>query len=126
MSKKTKLKIMFKDIKDIKKTTNVMIDNSIKISLSNGMNIKLTSFLNRDECFQIMWTVWAKVNNKSKTGRSTAELVEEEEEKSDDNSSFRQAKPEPLTKMKCGSMRNAQVNEIEFDYAPNEDHKTEA
>ena len=52
--RETKIKILLKDIKDIKKQKNVKIfDNSISLKVDNE-TIFLTSFLSRDECYRLI------------------------------------------------------------------------
>lgn len=51
----TKIKINYSEIGDIKKAKNAKIfHNSIVIKLRVGMELFLTSFLSRDECFRLI------------------------------------------------------------------------
>ena len=60
--KKTKLKILLSDIVMMKKDCQLGIfDNTIKFKLKNSLKMTLTSFLNRDECFNLIWALWIKL-----------------------------------------------------------------
>lgn len=51
----TKIKINYSEIGDIKKAKNAKIfHNSILIKLKVGIELFLTSFLSRDECFRLI------------------------------------------------------------------------
>ena len=50
----TQKKIDLLNIKEMHKATNYLFDNSIQIMLRDGSDMFLTSFINRDECYDLI------------------------------------------------------------------------
>lgn len=81
----TKIKINYSEIGDIKKAKNAKIfHNSILVKLRVGMELFLTSFLSRDECFRLI----LKQLKKYKKLESIRMLENESYDDMDDTSSI--------------------------------------
>lgn len=93
--RETKIKILLKDIKDIKKQKNVKIfDNSISLKVDNE-TIFLTSFLSRDECYRLILEQMRKAKKAQFTespsdNEETESEVDQETSYDNNSSSVRQ------------------------------------
>ena len=67
----------------MKKDCNLGIfDNTIKFKLKNNLKMTLTSFINRDDCFNLIWALWVKLKGVEIDPNDFSQTVEDESSES--------------------------------------------